>query len=238
MFGVILSVKYLKFLKNIVLKQIIYDIRNARGLGDTISATPTLRKLFHSYNNKITVITVHPEVFLGNPYVSDILDPDQADKTLNYSDFIHHKSFDNVGHPDNRGVETKHNTMDIRQLHAVGLGFMLSGDELQTEYYRTKDIKIDNLPEKYVLIHPVQSWPNRTWSADNWQNLVKKLNDRGITVVSIGKDSSEVGFHTVQKPVFNFNIELGLNLMNNTTLDEAHYLIENAMCLITMDSGM
>ncbi len=220
------------------MKQIIYDIRNARGLGDTISATPTLKKLFHSYEKKIIVITVHPEVFTGNPYVLEVLDPEEADKKLNYSDYLHHKSFDNVGNPDNRGVETKHNTMDIRQIHATGLGFMLSGDELQTEYYRTTDVIIPNLPENYVLIHPVQSWPNRTWSAENWQTLVKKLNERGTPVVSIGKDSSEIGFHNVQKPVFNFQIDLGLNLMNNTTLDEAHYLIENAMCIITMDSGM
>jgi ADP-heptose:LPS heptosyltransferase/GR25 family glycosyltransferase involved in LPS biosynthesis len=220
------------------LKPIIYDIRNSRGLGDTISSSPTLRKIHNSYNQKVIVITEHPEVFLGNPYVSKVLKPTEADNTLNYTDYIHHKSFDNIGHPDHRGVEMKHNTMDIRQIHSVGLGFMLTDDELQTEYYRTTEVIIENLPKNYVLIHPVQSWPNRTWSAENLQILVKKLNERGIPVVSIGKDSSEVGFHNVEKPVFNFEIELGLNLMNTTTLDEAHYLIENAMCLITMDSGM
>ena len=220
------------------MKPIFYDIRNARGLGDTISATPSLRKISNSYQQKISVITQHPEVFLSNPYVERVFSPDQADSEVNYSEVIHHKSFDNVGHPDQRGVETKHNTIDIRQIHATGLGFMLTNDELHTEYYRSTEVSIQDLPEKYVLIHPVQSWPNRTWNSEYWQELTKNLNERGISVVSIGKDSSEIGFHSVQKPVFNFPIELGLNLMNRTNLDEAHYLIENAMCIITMDSGM
>lgn len=217
---------------------IIYDIRNARGLGDTISATPTLKKISQSYQQKISVITEHPEIFINNPYVLNVYTAGDADHNLNYSNFIVHKSFDNIGRPDSRGVEIKHNTMDIRQLHAVGLGFMLTNEELSTEYYRSSHIDISNLPEKYVLIHPVQSWPNRTWSNDNWKKLVEDLNSRNIPVISIGKDSSEIGFHQVQKPVFDFEIKLGLNLMNDTTLDEAHYLMENAMCFITMDSGM
>lgn len=220
------------------MNSIIYDIRNSRGLGDTISSTPTLTKISKSYQQKISVVTVHPEVFINNPYVLNVYTPTDADEKLNYSESIVHKSFDNIGYPDARGVETKHNTMDIRQLHSVGLGFMLTEDELETEYYRSSEVHIPNLPEKYVLIHPVQSWPNRTWSAENWQKLTKELNNRNIAVVSIGKDSSEIGFHNVQKPVFNFDIELGLNLMNKTSLDEAHFLMENAMCLITMDSGM
>jgi hypothetical protein len=219
-------------------KPIIYDIRNARGLGDTISSTPTLRKISKSYQQKISVITAHPEVFRGNPHVSEALTPDVADSKIDYSKYIHHKSFDNIGYPDQRGVETKHNTMDIRQLHSVGLGFMLTDEELETEYYRESHVHIPNLPEKYVLIHPVQSWPNRTWSINNWQQLVTELNNRNIPVVCIGRDSSEVGFHNVQKPIFELDITLGLNLMNRTNLDEAHYLMENAMCLITMDSGM
>ena len=68
--------------------------------------------------------------------------------------------------------------------------------------------------------------------------LTKKLNEEGISVVSIGKDSSETGFFNVNKPIFNFEIENGLNLMNKTNLSQAHHLIQKSICFITMDSGL
>jgi hypothetical protein len=68
--------------------------------------------------------------------------------------------------------------------------------------------------------------------------LTQMLNDIGLNVVSIGKDSSETGFFNVQKPVFNFAIEKGLNLMNKTNISDCWNLITRARCFITMDSGL
>ena len=39
------------------------------GLGDTICATPSVRKLSEAYNTKITVYSKHPVVFQNLPYV-------------------------------------------------------------------------------------------------------------------------------------------------------------------------
>jgi hypothetical protein len=64
------------------------------------------------------------------------------------------------------------------------------------------------------------------------------LNEKGISVISIGKNDSELGGSNVDKPVFDFEIENGLNLVNNTTLDETWHLIENSICFVTMDSGL
>ena len=97
---------------------------------------------------------------------------------------------------------------------------------------------IEGLPERYVLIHPVQNWNSRTWDAKKWQMLTKLLNERGIAVISVGKDSLELGGSDVDKPVFNFNIDLGLNLMNKTSLSQTWWLIDGASCFITMDSGL
>jgi hypothetical protein len=68
--------------------------------------------------------------------------------------------------------------------------------------------------------------------------LTKMLNEQGISVVSIGKDSSEKGFFNIEKPIFNFEIDLGLNLMNKTSLSQAWHLINNSICFVTMDSGL
>jgi len=128
--------------------------------------------------------------------------------------------------------------MDIRQFHAINLGFMLIKDEMELDYRPNTICTIPNLPKKYVLIHPVQNWESRTWPAKNWQMLTQLLNEKGIHVVSIGKDSSELGGSNVDKPVFNFPIKLGLNLMNKTSLDETWHLINRCSCFVTMDSGL
>jgi ADP-heptose:LPS heptosyltransferase len=115
---------------------------------------------------------------------------------------------------------------------------MLTKDEMTLEYTPNEYEPIDGLPEQYVLIHPVQNWDSRTWDVKKWQLLTKLLNERGIAVVSVGKDSSELGGANVDKPVFNFEIGLGLNLMNQTSLSQTWHLINNSLCFITMDSGL
>ena len=56
--------------------------------------------------------------------------------------------------------------------------------------------------------------------------------------MSVGKDASELGGSNVDKPVFDFEIENGLNLVNKTSLDETWHLIQNSICFVTMDSGL
>ena len=215
------------------MKNVCIDVLGCRALGDTLAVTPTLRKLYQSYNKKISIATHHPELFKNNPYVDNVFTEMNDFIRNEYETFI---SF-NVGYHPN-GVCYKHNAMDIRQFHAVNLGFMLTKDEMSMDYFPDEMEPIENLPEKYVLIHPVQNWNSRTWDAKKWQMLTKILNERGIAVVSVGKDSSELGGSNVDKPVFNFNIDLGLNLMNKTSLSQTWHLINNSMCFITMDSGL
>jgi ADP-heptose:LPS heptosyltransferase len=215
------------------MKDVCVDVLGCRALGDTLAVTPTLRKLFNSYGKKISVATHHHEIFKNNPYVDNIFNEITDDIKNDYEVF---ESF-NIGYHPN-GVCYKHNAMDIRQFHAVNLGFMLTRDEMSMDYFPDEVESIEGLPEKYVLIHPVQNWNSRTWDEKKWQMLTKLLNERGIAVISVGKDSSELGGSNVDKPVFNFNIDLGLNLMNQTTLSQTWWLINSAMCFITMDSGL
>jgi ADP-heptose:LPS heptosyltransferase len=215
------------------MKDVCVDVLGCRALGDTLAVTPTLRKLYNSYGKKISVATNQPEIFKNNPYVDNIFNEITDDIKNDYEVF---QSF-NIGYHPN-GICYKHNAMDIRQFHAVNLGFMLTKDEMSMDYFPDEVESIEGLPEKYVLIHPVQNWNSRTWDAKKWQMLTKLLNERGIAVISVGKDSSELGGSNVDKPVFNFNIDIGLNLMNQTTLSQTWWLINSAMCFITMDSGL
>lgn len=219
-------------------KKVLLNLSDCYAMGDTLCSTPTVRKLSESYGVKIYIVTHFPEIFDNNPFVEKTYHANSVNLTYLKEHFIVHTTFDILGNKTERGVEYKHSMIDIRQYHAISLGFTLSMDEMTCNYYPKEYEKIEGLPEKYVLIHPVQTWPNRTWSASNWMSLTKKLNDMNINVVSIGKDSSEKGFFNINKPTFNFNIEKGLNLMNKTTLSQAWHLINNSLCFVTMDSGL
>jgi len=217
------------------MKNICIDVTGCRALGDTLCVTPVVRKICQTYDKKVTVISHHPELFSNSPYVENSFGYDTT--ILNWlKDNCEVLSTFDVSYKEN-GVCNKHNVMDIRQLHAINLGFMLTKHEMTLDYF-PKDVILLDLPKKYVLIHPVQNWNSRTWSTKNWQILTQLLNEKGIHVISIGKDSSELGGSNVDKPVFNFPIKLGYNLMNQTTLDQTWHLINNSSCFVTMDSGL
>jgi len=220
------------------MKKICLDLSEAKAIGDTLCSTPVLRKLYDSYNSKIVVVTNFPELFKNHPLVEKVYQSSSINRDFINFNFITHNSFYENGQKNSRGIEFKHNRIDIRQYHAIKLGFMLTKDEMLLEYTPDEYEPINKLPEKFVLIHPVQNWPSRTWDAVKWMELTKRLNEQNISVVSIGKDSSEVGFFNVKKPIFNFEIKNGINLMNKTTLNQSWHLINKSMCFITMDSGL
>ena len=58
--------------KNTVMKKILLDLSDCYGIGDILSSTPTLRKLYQSYGRKITISTHIPELFDSNPYVEKV----------------------------------------------------------------------------------------------------------------------------------------------------------------------
>jgi len=168
----------------------LYIKINSPSLGDTIASTPTIRKLSKIYNKKINVVTYVKEVFLNNEYVNNIYSFEELDH-LNLK--IHKnklfETFLGCGVKNQYGVEKKHNTIDIRQFHALDLGFMLLSDEMFYDYAPFVFENIENLPSDYVCLHVSETWESRTYKKENWQNLINKLNENNIPVVLIGKNS-------------------------------------------------
>lgn len=221
------------------MKPICLNLGECNGLGDLICATPTIKKISDAYETKITVLSPMPELFKNNPFVDKSYKISSVDIDYFNQNYLMHNSFYNVGKKNSFGIEYKHNRIDIRQFHAIHLGFMLKDDELDCFYEPTESLKLTEIPnEPYVVIHPVSTWPSRTWNATNWIKLTDELNKIGIPVISIGKDSSETGFFNVEKPVFNFEIPLGKNFMNKTTISDCWWIIKYSSCFITMDSGL
>ena len=214
---------------------------NSRAIGDTISGTPILNKLFTIYDEPIDVYTHHPEIFLNNPKVNNVIKIESNSLNMlqnNYKENNIHKTFVNVGEKIN-GVELKHNVCDIRQFHAINLGFMLTDDEMQCEFHADEYQEIKNLPKKYVVVHPTKTWKSRSWSQHNWQQLINSLNQKNISVVAIGKTSSELGFWgKTKKPLLDIKIKNGINLMDKTSLSQTWHIIDKADLIITLDSGI
>ncbi len=203
-------------------------------LGDTLCSTPTLRKVSKSYGEKLHVATHLPEIFSNNPCVKSVVDI-KSFKKNKYETF---ETFRNIGKKDKKGVEKKHNTIDIRQFHAMDLGFNLLPEEMECEFYPDACENL-HLPTDYICIHPTQTWESRTWAKEKWQELVNELIRMGICIVLVGKDSQEFGFWDIEKPTFDIEGEAKvINLLNKTNLSSTWNVINNASCFITMDSGL
>jgi hypothetical protein len=196
----------------------------SHSVGDTLCSIPTIRHLSKVYNKNIHVFTYQPELLKNYPYItlSDNYNIEEGDMLI--------ESF-----MVNKLVHTR---TDIRQLHAINSGFQLYPDEMQIDFYPDEYQKIENLPDRYVVLHPVKSWSSRSWEKKRWQDLINKLNDLNIPVVLIGKDSSEVGTYLIQKPVYELDIKLGLNLINKIDIHQTWHILNKAEIIVTMDSGI
>jgi len=202
-------------------------ILSCNGLGDILSSIPTIRYMYNAYGYNISVFTYKPSIFKNFSYI-DVYHYEQKDE---YNDVFDFYSTFQIS-------KNVHTRTDIRQLHANEFGIQLLPDELNLEYYPGNYQFIDNLPNNYIVIHPVKTWPSRTWNPERWQELVNLLNDNNINVVSVGKDSSETGTYNIQKPVFDIKIKKGLNLINKLSLDQTWHVINKSNMVITMDSGI
>lgn len=202
-------------------------ILSCNGLGDILSSVPIIKFLYKYYKYKINVFTYNKDIFKNYPY---IISYDYSEYKKYEEELELHSTFQ-VG-------KNVHARLDIRQLHANEFGIQLLPEEMEIEYYPDEYKQIDGLPNKYIVIHPVKTWPSRTWNPDRWQELVYLLNNDGFNVVSIGKDSSEIGTYNTQKPVFDINIKMGLNLINKIDINQTWHVINKSDMVITMDSGI
>ena len=224
------------YIKDLMSNKFLLKI-NSVSLGDTLAATPTLRKLYNCYNAKIDVVTHHPELFIKNKYINKLFSFSEKINETSYKEIFN--TFLGIGGKKSEyGVEKKHNTIDIRQFHAIDLGFMLNENEMQCDYIANEYIEINNLPQSYICLHVANTWPSRTYSDENWQKLINLINDKNIPVILIGKNSHESGFYNIDKFTKNLNLKIGLDLTNKLNLSQCWHVINKSVCFITMDSGL
>ena len=219
----------------------IYYLIHSKSFGDTLAATPTLRYISQSHNQKINVVSHQNHIFKNNPNVNQCLSFDEF-YDLGDINITKYESFTFAGRQDNNGVEKKFSHIDTRQLHAMDLGFQLMTHQMEYDY--TPDyVELEyDIPEKYVVCHITQNWSNRTWDTQNWQRLIDWLSENKIFTILIGKDHSEkvhdsISIEPIVKACPKLDNLYGLDLCNKIGLEEMYQVIKNSMVLITMDTG-
>jgi ADP-heptose:LPS heptosyltransferase len=219
----------------------IYYLIHSTSFGDTLASTPTIRYLSKSHRKKINVVTHNKNVFNNNPYVESLLSFEEFNNS-NISDIVKYESFTYAGRKDGNGIEKKFSHIDVRQIHAMDLGFQLLPEDMSYDYYANPQSLSLDLPEKYVVLHITSNWANRTWDYKNWVNLIKWLKDNQIFTVLIGAGYREELHHSYSdKPLDKecpmFDDYYGLDLTNQGSMSDMWWVINGAKCLITMDSG-
>ena len=93
-----------------------------------------------------------------------------------------------------------------------------------------------------VVLHPNRSWKIRTWPSERWRRLTQGLLERGVQIVAVGSEVSNIGVseQNIPKGVFDLGIEHPslLDLTNQTSLHELREVIALCDLVITVDSGV
>jgi FkbM family methyltransferase len=219
----------------------IYYIIHSNSFGDTLASTPTLRYLSKSHRQKINIVTHKKDVFKNNPYVKDVLSFDEY-FSRNLSNIIKYESHTFAGQKDSNGIEKKFSHMDVRQIHAIDLGFQLPNEDLEYDF-NPDPLSLDiELPEKYVVLHVTTNWPNRTWAYNNWVELIKWLKENNIFTVLVGAGYKEELHRSYSdgsliKDCPMFDDYYGLDLTNKGSMGDMWWVINGSQCIVTMDSG-
>jgi len=197
--------------------------------GDVLNATPVLRYFSKSHNRKLSVETNRPQAFYNNPYVDKIYDISKG-----------HFLPDGIPFYECNGHNFGESQKQIRKMSLVDywstqLGCILSPEERTLEF--CPDPLDIELPEgNYVVLNPSITWESRTWSQENWEELIEKILNIGLKVVIVGKDISYSD--TDKKSFFKINNPNVIDTCNKLDLSQMWHMVNNSFAIVTMDNGL
>jgi ADP-heptose:LPS heptosyltransferase len=224
------------------IKMPVIRVANTMGVGDLMMMTPLMKKLHSIFKQRVTICIpfMHSEHNkLTVEYFKEFIykNPD--------FNFLSFWTYENPAFDDPQHKYEIYNIfdadwnayyyMDLKQQCASKCGITLKDEELDTIYIADEYKEIENLPKNYVCINPAIRGPERAWEKEKWQQLVNILNDAGIPVVSIGRDSGEETKH-----YYNIDIKLGLDLAGNpcqNNLSQTWHLINKSSVFVSFDTG-
>lgn len=197
--------------------------------GDVLYSTPILKYLSKCHNDKLDIETNMPELFINNPYVGVIYNP-EVGQIMPHDQIFYDLNGHNFG-----DVQKQIRKMHLTDYWSTNLGFILTSNEKSLEFYPNPlDIELPN--GKYIVINPSKTWECRTWEKENWEKLIDMLLKLDIKIVITGQDIVYNG--NDHKSFLNIESEGVLNLVNKLNLSQLWYLVNNSFAVITMAAGL
>lgn len=128
--------------------------------------------------------------------------------------------------------------------HLVEHGFYTmahtSVEDVHKNYIELEPIDISkyNLPEKFVVVTTGFTSETRQWKKDSINETVDYIIKKGYTPVFIGKSNTPTGTDHVITGNFDADYTKGINLINQTSLFEAHAIMDKSSAVIGIDNGL
>lgn len=94
------------------------------------------------------------------------------------------------------------------------------------------------LPENYAIITTGFTSQTREWKPEYIKEVTDYLVTKGITPVYLGKAQNSTGTKHIVTSEFNADLSNGIDLLDKTTILEAHGLISKAKLVIGLDNGL
>jgi len=225
-------------------------------LGDTICATPTLRKIKELYPNyPIDVYSLYPDIFRYNKNADTVIvyDPKlELDGYYNELRNFGYKQNFFSGYVCEPKTEININTTNLIDTYSLRvLNITLEDPEKNLEVpvsmqeVRSLHEKIDAYGidfDKAVIIHPSRTWPTRTWPEKNWKKLTGKLRKNDFQVIAVGKTAPVTDERLKAKGGENYGMqpcpEDTINLIDSLSILETACLLSLCKYAIIMDSGL
>jgi ADP-heptose:LPS heptosyltransferase len=224
-------------------------------LGDTLCASPTIRKISQAYGHPVSVQTHRPDLFERCPYIDQLYDfsvnvESQYEEIFEtYNQWI--KLNQGLANDKFRQkpMEIKLHNFEARQLHALGVGLHLYPSELHCDFFPAEQTTISKQVDKtWVVFHTTKSWENRTWPDEHWERLLCLIKDNTeLKVALIGRSHKETSYQgDMQKNVVHLqDVELDLCVdggkyqgqPDEGAINEMWHVINNSLALISFDSG-
>tara|TARA_Y100000034_G_C6890039_1_gene409267 strand:+ start:1186 stop:2496 length:1311 start_codon:yes stop_codon:yes gene_type:complete len=219
-------------------------------MGDLLNLTPIIRKLSTEVcakNEEIVRVYCNNTTFLkNNPYceVYELGELDNDDPDEDVFKVKIQSSNQYLFKETNQISGLMYGGNHLVDYMSFQMGFSLSPKEKRLDYFPDDSDIFDrySIPEEYIILNPSITWNSRTWSKENWQELIDLCNNNGIFTILVGKgieDATEEDVKSLKVGVMGgLNLNFGLDLQNKTSLDDLWYLLDKAKFIVCTDCGL
>ena len=191
-------------------------------LGDVLLMTPVIKAIKEKYPKAlISVMTMYPECFQGNPYIHGNLKFNKHENILMYR-YVYYMAYE--WDPEIHIVDAYAKIVGVTVCDKKPDLYLTQNELIKAGEYLTK-----NLPEKtskFICIHKESSWESRDWSNQNWDSLIEwiKKTYKDVPILSLGK-----GKKTLQKDTI---------LINDLDLRTLFAVMFCSEFVVAIDSGL